>query len=55
MTNIISFPHMGNYYIPIKYLVSSVTNCKVLIPPQITKKTIAVDSSDIYEYVTIGG
>ena len=53
MTNIISFPHMGNYYIPIKYLVSSVTNCKVLIPPQITKKTIALGSKYSPDYVCV--
>lgn len=53
MTNIISFPHMGNYYIPIKYLVSSVTNCKVLIPPQTTKKTIALGSKYSPDYVCV--
>lgn len=53
MNNIISFPHLGNYYIPIKYLVSQVTKCKVLIPPQITKKTIDIGSKYSPDYVCV--
>lgn len=40
MNKIISFPHLGDYYIPIKYLVKKITNCKVIVPPQNNKKTI---------------
>lgn len=40
MNKIISFPHLGDYYIPIKYLISKITNCEVLIPPKNNKKTI---------------
>lgn len=53
MNNVISFPHMGNYYIPIKYLVSKSTNCKVLVPPQITKKTINLGSKYSPDYVCV--
>lgn len=53
MNNIISFPHMGNYYIPIKYLISNSTKCKVLIPPQITKKTINIGSKYAPDYVCV--
>lgn len=53
ITNIISFPHMGDYYIPIKYLVGSITKCKVLIPPQITKKTISLGSKHSPDYVCV--
>ena len=53
MNNIITFPHMGDYYIPIKYLVSSITNCKVLVPPQITKKTIELGSKYSPDYVCV--
>ena len=53
MTNIISFPHMGDYYIPIKYLISSITKCKVLVPPQITKKTIYLGSKYSPDYVCV--
>ena len=53
MTNIISFPHLGNYYIPIKYLISNITKCKVLVPPMITKKTIELGSKYSPDYVCV--
>ena len=40
MDKIISFPLVGNYYVPVKYLLNNVGNCKVLDPPNITNKTI---------------
>ena len=46
MDKIISFPHIGNYYIPINYLITKITKCKVLIPPPITKKTLELGSSN---------
>lgn len=53
MNKIISFPHLGNYYIPIKYLVSNITKCKVLVPPPITKKTITLGSKYSPDYVCV--
>ena len=53
MNKIISFPHMGNYYIPIKYLVENITKCKVLVPPPITKKTITLGSKYSPDYVCV--
>lgn len=53
MNNIISFPHMGNYYIPIKYLISNITKCKILVPPPITKKTINLGSKYSPDYVCV--
>ena len=53
MTKVISFPHMGNYYIPIKYLIENTTNCKVLVPPPITKKTISIGSKHSPDYVCV--
>lgn len=44
MNKIISFPHIGNYYIPIKYLIKKITNCEVIIPPKNNKKTIELGS-----------
>ena len=44
MNKIISFPHMGSYYIPIKYMINKITNCKILVPPKNTKKTIELGS-----------
>ena len=38
---IISFPHLGNYYIPIYSLLSRLLiNTEILIPPKMTKKTM---------------
>ena len=46
MNKIISFPHLGNYYIPVVYLIKKITNCKVLIPPKNNKKTIGIRIPD---------
>ncbi len=40
MKKIISFPHLGNYYIPISCFLKKVTKQKVIPSPPITKKTI---------------
>lgn len=44
MNKIISFPHLGDYYIPIKYLIKKITNCEVIVPPKNNKKTIEIGS-----------
>ena len=44
---------MGNYYIPISYLVSNITKCEVLIPPPITKKTLEIGSANSPDYVCV--
>jgi len=44
MRKIISFPHIGDYYIPIKYLIKKITNCDVIIPSKNNKKTIELGS-----------
>lgn len=49
--NNITFPHMGKYYIPISYLLKSTTNCNIIIPPPITKKTIELGSTYSPDYV----
>ena len=53
MTRIISFPHIGSYYIPISYLITNITNCKVLPPPPITKKTLELGSKYSPDYVCV--
>lgn len=53
MNKIISFPHLGDYYIPISYLVKKTTKQKVLIPPKITKKTIELGSKYSPDYVCV--
>ena len=44
MTKIISFPHLGDYYIVVKYLVKKITKCDIIIPPKNNKKTIELGS-----------
>lgn len=53
LSKIISFPHMGDYYIPISYFVTKITNKKVIIPPKITKKTISLGSKYSPDYVCV--
>lgn len=44
MNKIISFPHLGDYYIPIKYMIKKITNCEILVPPKNNKQTIELGS-----------
>lgn len=44
MNKIISFPHLGNYYIPIRYIINKITNSEILIPPKNNKQTIELGS-----------
>ena len=44
MDKIIAFPIMGNYCIPINFLFSKISDCKILKPPKITSKTIELGS-----------
>jgi predicted nucleotide-binding protein (sugar kinase/HSP70/actin superfamily) len=44
---------MGNYYIPISYLIKKITKQEVIIPPKITKKTIELGSRYSPDYVCV--
>ncbi|MCI8346562.1 MAG: hypothetical protein HFJ12_01260 [Bacilli bacterium] len=44
MRKIISFPHLGNYFVPVKYLLKQLTNLDVWESPPITKKTLELGS-----------
>ena len=46
MNKIISIPHLGPYYIPIKYIIEKTTKCKVIIPPENNKQTIEIGSKE---------
>ena len=48
---VITFPHMGDYYIPINYLIKNITKSQIIIPPKITKKTIELGSRYSPDYV----
>lgn len=51
MNKKITFPHIGNYYIPFYYLITNLCKCEVIIPPPITKKTIELGSKYSPDYV----
>lgn len=53
MTKVITFPHMGDYHIPVYYLIKNTTKCQVLTPPIITKKTIELGSKYSPDYVCV--
>ena len=44
MNKIISFPHLGDYYIPIKYLIKKISQCDIIVPPKNNKQTIELGS-----------
>jgi len=41
---IISFPHMGNYAVPLKFMVEKLSDIKVHLAPPITKRTLDLGS-----------
>ncbi|MFA5602466.1 MAG: 2-hydroxyacyl-CoA dehydratase [Bacilli bacterium] len=49
----ISFPHMGNYYIPLKYLLTHITKYEVMEAPPITKRTLEIGSKHSPDFVCI--
>ena len=53
VNKVISFPHLGNYYIPFSYLIRKITRAKVVIPPPITRKTIELGSKYSPDFVCV--
>lgn len=50
---VISFPHLGDYHVPIKFLLTKLTKCKVIQAPPITKKTIELGSKYSPDFVCV--
>lgn len=50
---VISFPHLGNYYIPIKIFLEKLTKVEVRVAPKITKKTIELGSKFSPDFVCV--
>lgn len=44
MNKKISLPHLGKYYIPIKYIIEKITKCEMIIPEENNKHTINLGS-----------
>ena len=40
--NKITYPQMGNYHIPVNYLLKNITNLEIIKPPIITNKTLEI-------------
>jgi len=53
MNKTLSFPHLGSYYIALKYFFSKVTDYKILVPPPITKKTLELGSKYSPDFVCL--
>ncbi len=50
---IISFPHLGDYHIPIKFLLGHLTSYEVIEAPPITKKTIELGTKHSPDFVCV--
>lgn len=50
---VISFPHLGNYYIPISFLLKKLTKHEIKIAPPITKKTIELGNKYSPDFVCV--
>ena len=53
MDRVISFPHLGNYYIVFDYFIRKATKCKVIVPPATTKRTIEIGSKYAPSFVCV--
>ncbi|MDD2490489.1 MAG: hypothetical protein PHY26_04490, partial [Bacilli bacterium] len=53
MKKTISFPHMDNYYVPITFLLKKVTDCQVMQPLPITKRTLELGTKYSPEFVCV--
>lgn len=51
--SVISFPHMGNYFVPIKFFLSKVTHHEIREAPKITRKTLELGVKNSPEFVCI--
>lgn len=47
----ISFPHMGNYSVPVEYLLSHILDAEVMVAPKITSTTIELGTKYSPEFV----
>ena len=53
MDRVVSFPHLGNYYIVFEYFLSNVLKCKVIVPPATTKRTIELGAKYSPDFVCV--
>lgn len=48
---IISFPHMGNYYVPAKFVLEHILDVEVMVAPKITNKTVELGTKNSPDFV----
>ena len=53
MDKIISFPHLGIYYVAFNYFLINACKCKVIVPPLSTKRTIELGSRYSPDFVCV--
>jgi len=53
MDKIVTFPHLGDYYVVFDYFLSNVLKCKVVVPPSTTKRTIQIGSKYSPDFVCV--
>lgn len=51
MNKKITFPHMGNYHVPVKYLLEHICDAEIIVAPPITAKTIELGAKYSPEFV----
>lgn len=47
----VSFPHLGNYYVPLEHLFTRGLDVEYVVPPVITKKTLELGSLHSPDYI----
>jgi len=53
MDKIISFPHLGPYYVVFNYFLTNACKCKVIVPPLTTRRTIELGSKYSPDFVCV--
>ena len=53
MKQLIAFPQLGNYFNPLRKLITNTTHLKVIEMPKITKKTISLGSKNSPDTVCV--
>ncbi|MHC1682666.1 MAG: 2-hydroxyacyl-CoA dehydratase [Clostridiaceae bacterium] len=52
-TKVITFPHIGNYYIAVEFLIEHTLNMEILTPPPITKRTLQLGSKYSPDFICV--
>lgn len=53
MDKVISFPHLGPYYVVFNYFLTNACRCKVIVPPLSTRRTIELGSKYSPDFVCV--